>query len=157
MENIRYGKLGATDEEVINAAKMAHAHEFIKSQPSGYQSVVGDKGDKLSGGQKQRISIARAILRDAPILLLDEATSALDSRSEKVIQDAIKELSSGKTTIAIAHRLSTILSADKIVVMENGRITAIGGHEELLNESLVYKRLYDMQFGNRTESQDYDL
>ena len=157
MENIRYGKLGATDEEVINAARMAHAHEFIKSQPNGYQSVVGDKGDKLSGGQKQRISIARAILRDAPILLLDEATSALDSRSEKVIQDAIKELSSGKTTIAIAHRLSTILSADKIVVMENGRITAIGGHEELLNESFVYKRLYDMQFGNRTESQDYDL
>jgi len=157
MENIRYGKLGATDEEVINAAKMAYAHEFIESQPNGYQSIVGDKGDKLSGGQKQRISIARAILRDAPILLLDEATSALDSRSEKVIQDAIKELSSGKTTIAIAHRLSTILSADKIVVMENGRITAIGGHEELLKDSLVYKRLYDMQFGNRTETQDYDL
>ena len=152
MENIRYGKLGATDEEVINAAKMAYAHEFIESQPNGYQSIVGDKGDKLSGGQKQRISIARAILRDAPILLLDEATSALDSRSEKVIQDAIKELSSGKTTIAIAHRLSTILSADKIVVMENGRITAIGGHEELLKDSLVYKRLYDMQFGNRTET-----
>ena len=157
MENIRYGKLGATDEEVINAAKMAYAHEFIESQPNGYQSIVGDKGDKLSGGQKQRISIARAILRDAPILLLDEATSALDSRSEKVIQDAIKELSSGKTTIAIAHRLSTILSADKIVVMENGRITAIGDHEELLKDSLVYKRLYDMQFGNRTETQDYDL
>ena len=152
MENIRYGKLGATDEEVINAAKMAYAHEFIESQPNGYQSIVGDKGDKLSGGQKQRISIARAILRDAPILLLDEATSALDSRSEKVIQDAIKELSSGKTTIAIAHRLSTILSADKIVVMENGRITAIGGHEELLKDSFVYKRLYDMQFGNRTET-----
>ena len=153
MENIRYGKLGATDEEVINAAKMAYAHEFIESQPNGYQSIVGDKGDKLSGGQKQRISIARAILRDAPILLLDEATSALDSRSEKVIQDAIKELSSGKTTIAIAHRLSTILSADKIVVMENGRITAIGDHEELLKDSLVYKRLYDMQFGNRTRTE----
>ena len=98
-----------------------------------------------------------AILSDAPILLLDESTSAVDSRSEKVIQDAIKELSSGKTTIAIAHRLSTILSADKIVVMENGRITAIGDHEELLKGSLVYKRLYDMQFGNRTETQDYDL
>ena len=157
MENIRYGKLDASDEEVIGAAKMAHAHEFIELQPKGYQSVVGDKGDKLSGGQKQRISIARAILKNAPILLLDEATSALDSRSEKVIQGAIEELSSGKTTIAIAHRLSTILNADKIVVMENGRITAIGEHKELLKNSLVYKRLYDMQFGQRTESEDYDL
>jgi subfamily B ATP-binding cassette protein MsbA len=158
LENIRYGKLNAADEEVIEAAKMAHAHEFIEAQPNGYQSVVGDKGDKLSGGQKQRISIARAILRDAPILLLDEATSALDSRSEKVIQDAIKKLSNGKTTIAIAHRLSTILSADKIVVMENGRVTAIGEHEELLKNSLVYKRLYDMQFGQGMKSSyDYDL
>jgi len=158
LENIRYGKLDAADEEVIEAAKMAHAHEFIEAQPNGYQSVVGDKGDKLSGGQKQRISIARAILRDAPILLLDEATSALDSRSEKVIQDAIKKLSSGKTTIAIAHRLSTILSADKIVVMENGRVTAIGGHQELLKNSLVYKKLYDMQFGQGMKSSnDYDL
>ena len=157
MENIRYGKLDASDEEVIGAAKMAHAHEFIELQPKGYQSVVGDKGDKLSGGQKQRISIARAILKNAPILLLDEATSALDSRSEKVIQGAIEELSSGKTTIAIAHRLSTILNADKIVVMENGRITAIGEHKELLKNSLVYKRLYDMQFGQRIESEDYDL
>lgn len=158
LENIRYGKLDAADEDVIEAAKMAHAHEFIEAQPNGYQSVVGDKGDKLSGGQKQRISIARAILRDAPILLLDEATSALDSRSEKVIQDAIKKLSSGKTTIAIAHRLSTILSADKIVVMENGRVTAIGGHQELLKNSLVYKKLYDMQFGQGMKSSnDYDL
>tara|TARA_B100001057_G_scaffold11962_2_gene11317 strand:- start:1672 stop:3591 length:1920 start_codon:yes stop_codon:yes gene_type:complete len=158
MENIRYGQLDATDEEVIEAAKMAHAHEFIEAQANGYQSVVGDKGDKLSGGQKQRISIARAILRDAPILLLDEATSALDSRSEKVIQEAIKKLSNGKTTIAIAHRLSTILSADKIVVMENGRVTSIGGHQELLNNSLVYKRLYDMQFGQGMDSSsDYDL
>ena len=158
LENIRYGKLDAADEDVIEAAKMAHAHEFIEAQPNGYRSVVGDKGDKLSGGQKQRISIARAILRDAPILLLDEATSALDSRSEKVIQDAIKKLSSGKTTIAIAHRLSTILSADKIVVMENGRVTAIGGHQELLKNSLVYKKLYDMQFGQGMKSSnDYDL
>ena len=158
LENIRYGKLAAADEDVIEAAKMAHAHEFIEAQPNGYRSVVGDKGDKLSGGQKQRISIARAILRDAPILLLDEATSALDSRSEKVIQDAIKKLSSGKTTIAIAHRLSTILSADKIVVMENGRVTAIGGHQELLKNSLVYKKLYDMQFGQGMKSSnDYDL
>ena len=157
MENIRYGKLDASDEEVIGAAKMAHAHEFIELQPKGYQSVVGDKGDKLSGGQKQRISIARAILKNAPILLLDEATSALDSRSEKVIQGAIEELSSGKTTIAIAHRLSTILNADKIVVMENGRITAIGEHKELLKNSPVYKRLYDMQFGQRIKSEDYDL
>ena len=156
-ENIRYGKLDATKEEVIAAAKMAHAHEFIIDQEQGYDTIVGDKGDKLSGGQKQRISIARAILRDAPILLLDEATSALDSRSEKVIQEALQKLSKGRTSIAIAHRLSTILNADRIVVMERGRISAIGSHSELLDSSDTYQHLYRMQFGHDGVSADYEV
>ena len=156
-ENIRYGKLDATKEEVIAAAKMAHAHEFIIDQDQGYDTIVGDKGDKLSGGQKQRISIARAILRDAPILLLDEATSALDSRSEKVIQKALQKLLKDRTSIAIAHRLSTILNADKIVVMERGRVSAIGSHSELLDSSDTYQRLYRMQFGHDSASADYEV
>lgn len=156
-ENIRYGKLDATKEEVIAAAKMAHAHEFIIDQDQGYDTIVGDKGDKLSGGQKQRISIARAILRNAPILLLDEATSALDSRSEKVIQKALQKLSKDRTSIAIAHRLSTILNADKIVVMERGRVSAIGSHSELLDSSDTYQRLYHMQFGHDSASADYEV
>ena len=156
-ENIRYGKLDATKEEVIAVAKMAHAHEFIIDQDQGYDTIVGDKGDKLSGGQKQRISIARAILRDAPILLLDEATSALDSRSEKVIQEALQKLSKGRTSIAIAHRLSTILNADKIVVMERGRVSAIGSHSELLDSSDTYQHLYRMQFGHDRASADYEV
>ena len=156
-ENIRYGKLDATKEEVIAAAKMAHAHEFIIDQDQGYDTIVGDKGDKLSGGQKQRISIARAILRNAPILLLDEATSALDSRSEKVIQKALQKLSKDRTSIAIAHRLSTILNADKIVVMERGRVSAIGSHSELLDSSDTYQHLYRMQFGHDSASADYEV
>ena len=156
-ENIRYGKLDATKEEIIAAAKMAHAHEFIIDQEKGYETIVGDKGDKLSGGQKQRISIARAILRDAPILLLDEATSALDSRSEKVIQEALQKLSKGRTSIAIAHRLSTILNADKIVVMEGGRVSAIWSHSELLESSSTYQHLYNMQFGHEGISADYEV
>ena len=142
---------------VIVAAKMAHAHEFIIDQDQGYDTIVGDKGDKLSGGQKQRISIARAILRDAPILLLDEATSALDSRSEKVIQKALQKLLKDRTSIAIAHRLSTILNADKIVVMERGRVSAIGSHSELLDSSDTYQRLYRMQFGHDSASADYEV
>ncbi|NRB45284.1 MAG: ABC transporter ATP-binding protein [Verrucomicrobiales bacterium] len=156
-ENIRYGKLDATKEEVIAAAKMAHAHEFIIDQDQGYDTIVGDKGDKLSGGQKQRISIARAILRNAPILLLDEATSALDSRSEKVIQKALQKLLKDRTSIAIAHRLSTILNADKIVVMERGRVSAIGSHSELLDSSDTYQHLYRMQFGHDSASANYEV
>ncbi len=146
--NIRYGRFEATDEEVIEAAKLAHADEFIVQQPRGYQTVIGDKGCMISGGQQQRLAIARALLKNAPILLLDEATSALDSESELAIQSALELLSSGRTVIAIAHRLSTILKADKILVMDQGRIVEVGSHEELLAESTIYRRLYNIQFRN---------
>jgi subfamily B ATP-binding cassette protein MsbA len=146
MENIRYGRLNAKDEEIIEAAKKAHAHEFITLQERGYDTEVGDMGGKLSGGQKQRISIARAILRNAPILLLDEATSALDTESEKVIKDALHTLTSGKTVIAIAHRLSTILEANQIIVMRDGKMLDVGPHAELLQRCELYQRLYQLQF-----------
>src|SRR6266852_1590117 len=144
--NIQFGRLGATPEEVYAAARTAFAHDFIIAQPKGYETVIGDKGCLLSGGQQQRLAIARALLKNAPILLLDEATSSLDSESEKQIQQALERLAAGKTVIAIAHRLSTILSADQIVVMDIGRIKEIGTHAELLDKSGYYRRLYDMQF-----------
>ncbi len=150
MENIRYGRLDASDEEVIEAAKKAHVHDFVMDIQGGYDAVVGDSGCNLSGGQKQRVSIARAILRNAPILLLDEATSALDTESEKIIQEAIHLLSEGKTVIAIAHRLSTILGADQIVVMQRGRVKGIGPHQELLQTSKLYQRLYQLQYREGT-------
>jgi subfamily B ATP-binding cassette protein MsbA len=146
LENIRYGRLDASRDEVIEAAKKAHAHEFIEQIGGGYDAVVGEGGCKLSGGQKQRLSIARAILRNAPILLLDEATSALDTESEKIIQDAIQVLSEGKTVVAIAHRLSTILEADQIVVMDQGYILDRGAHSELLVRNPMYQKLYHLQF-----------
>jgi subfamily B ATP-binding cassette protein MsbA len=145
-ENIRFGRLDATKAEIEEAARMAHAHEFILAQPRGYETLVGDKGSLLSGGQQQRLAIARALLKAAPILLLDEATSALDSESEKMIQDALEQLSKGRTVIAIAHRLSTILGSDMIVVMDQGRIVATGTHAELLNSSELYSNLYRLQF-----------
>jgi subfamily B ATP-binding cassette protein MsbA len=154
LNNIRFGRLDATDEEVYAAATTAYAHDFINAQPQGYNTVIGDKGCLLSGGQQQRLAIARALLKNAPILLLDEATSALDSESEKQIQLALETLSEGRTVIAIAHRLSTILSADQIVVMEQGRIKEIGTHAELLDQSGTYRRLYDMQFKHGEEERD---
>ena len=149
--NIQFGRLDATAEEIYAAARTAFAHDFIMAQPNGYKTVIGDKGCLLSGGQQQRLAIARALLKNAPILLLDEATSSLDSESEKQIQHALERLSAGRTVIAIAHRLSTILSADQIVVMEQGRIKEIGTHAELLDKSGYYRRLYDMQFQRGVE------
>lgn len=147
-ENIRFGRLDATQAEIEEAARLAHAHDFITAQPQGYQTVVGDKGCLLSGGQQQRLAIARALLKAAPVLLLDEATSALDSESERMIQDALEKLSRGRTVIAIAHRLSTVLGSDMIVVMDHGRIVAAGTHAELLNSSEVYSNLYRLQFSH---------
>lgn len=144
--NIRYGRLDATDEEIEKAAELAHAHEFILEQQDGYDTMLGDKGATISGGQQQRISIARAILRNAPILFLDEATSALDSEAERAIQDAIEELSKGKTVIAIAHRLSTVLDSDEIIVMSEGNVVDSAPHEVLLERCEEYQRLYELQF-----------
>ncbi|MEC8664592.1 MAG: ABC transporter ATP-binding protein [Pseudomonadota bacterium] len=146
-DNIRYGCLDATDEDIIDAAKKAHAHDFIKDLPKGYETMVGERGLKLSGGQRQRIAIARAILKNAPILILDEATSALDSESEQLIQDSLFELMKGKTVIAIAHRLSTIAKLDRLIVMEQGRIVEDGNHEALLKSKGHYAKLWDMQSG----------
>ena len=151
-KNIAYGRLEATREEVIDAAKQAHAHEFILAQQNGYDTVVGDKGCMLSGGQQQRIAIARTLLKNAPVLLLDEATSALDSASEKQIQAALEALASGRTVIAIAHRLSTILKADKILVLESGRLEEVGTHAELLDKAGIYKKLYTIQFNQNPHS-----
>ena len=145
-ENIRCGRPGATDEEVLAAAKAAYALDFLEALPDGLSSHLGEKGVRLSGGQKQRIAIARAIIRDPQILLLDEATSALDSESEQYVQKALAPFSKGRTTLVIAHRLSTVLNADRIVVMNDGQIDAIGNHEDLMQESALYKRLASLQF-----------
>jgi len=146
-ENIAYGKPDATDEEIIEVAKKAQAHDFISQLPEGYNTLVGERGIKLSGGQKQRVAIARAMLKDAPILVLDEATSALDSESEVEIQKALHFLMNGKTVIAIAHRLSTLREMDRIIVLENGKIIEDGTHETLSHFGGVYQRLWDHQAG----------
>ena len=148
MENIRYGKLKAADQEIFEAARRAQAHEFILEQPEGYATRVGERGAKLSGGQRQRIAIARAMLKDAPILLLDEATSALDSESELLVQQALNRLMKGRTTLVVAHRLSTIESADIIYVLEKGAVVEQGTHKELLKRNGLYTRLYQLQFRN---------
>lgn len=145
-ENIAYGKLGATDDEIEAVARAAHAHEFIVEFPDGYDTVVGERGVKLSGGQRQRIAIARALLKNSAILILDEATSSLDSESERLVQDALETLMQGRTTFVIAHRLSTVRRADRIIVLEGGRLVEEGTHDELMTGGGLYKRLYEIQF-----------
>ncbi|MFA6486675.1 MAG: ABC transporter ATP-binding protein [Candidatus Magasanikbacteria bacterium] len=148
LENIRYGRFDATDEEVYEAAQMAHCHEFISEFPDGYKTFVGERGMKLSGGERQRVAIARAILRNAPILIMDEATSSLDSESEKLIQDALTNLMKNKTVITVAHRLSTIMKMDRIVVIGNGGIVEQGTHAQLLKEKNgLYQKLWSIQAG----------
>jgi ATP-binding cassette, subfamily B, bacterial len=146
LENIRYGRPDASDAEVQAAAKAAFAHDFIMALPEGYATYLGERGVRLSGGQRQRISIARAMLKNPPLLLLDEATSALDAESERMVQAALEAAMAGRTTIVIAHRLSTVLKADRIVVMEAGRIVDIGTHGELVERGGLYARLAAMQF-----------
>lgn len=150
-ENISYGQPNASETQIIDAAKKAHAHEFIKDLPDQYQTLVGERGVKLSGGQRQRIAIARAMLKDAPILILDEATSALDSESEKLIQDALWKLMEGRTAIVIAHRLSTVQKMNRIIVLEGGKIVEQGSHTELLSKKGVYSRLWKHQSGGFLE------
>jgi subfamily B ATP-binding cassette protein MsbA len=144
-DNILYGNLEATEEQVINAAKAANAHNFILETPKGYQSQIGERGTKLSGGQRQRLAIARAILKNPRVLILDEATSALDTESEKLVQSALDKLMVGRTSFVIAHRLSTIVHADLILVMDKGEIVEQGTHEELLAKGKIYSNLTKMQ------------
>ena len=148
LENIRFGRPSATDEEVVQAARDAAADEFIERLPDGYQTFLGERGQRLSGGQRQRIAIARAFLRNPPVLLLDEATSSLDAASERLVQEAMQSLKQGRTTLIIAHRLATTVNADRIVVLDEGRIVAIGRHNELLTRSALYARLCQLQLDN---------
>ena len=146
LANIAYGSPGATREQVEDAAQAANASSFIAALPHGYDTMLGERGTRLSGGQRQRIAIARALLRDSPILILDEATSALDTESERLVQQAIERLMHHRTVLVIAHRLATVRNADEIVVLEAGRVVQRGTHEELLQTSGLYRRLYDLQF-----------
>jgi subfamily B ATP-binding cassette protein MsbA len=149
--NIAYGRPDVKKELVVQAAQNALAHDFILGMPQGYETVIGEKGFRLSGGERQRMAIARAILKDAPILILDEATSALDAESESLVQIALANLMQDRTVLVIAHRLGTIRRANRIAVLEDGRITAIGSHDELLNISPTYQRLYQLQFMDMPE------
>ena len=145
LDNIRYGNREATEEEVAAASRAAHAHDFIMSFPDQYQTIVGEKGINVSGGQRQRIAIARAIVKNPRILLLDEATSALDSESERLVQEALEQLMKGRTTFVIAHRLTTIQRADRILVLNKGRLVETGTHAELMDRKGLYQYLYTLR------------
>ena len=157
MENIRFGNPGASDAEVEQAAIAAAAHDFIVHLPDGYDTFLGEKGMRLSGGQRQRIAIARAILKDPPILLLDEATSSLDSESERLVQAALEGLMEDRTTIIIAHRLSTVKKADRILVMDQGRIVDDGTHQELMRRCDLYHEMYSAQADKYIREEETDL
>jgi len=144
-ENIAYGRPEATDEEIIEAAKMANAHEFIARMPHGYDTLVGERGFTLSGGQRQRLGIARAVVRNSPILILDEPTAALDPEAEMIVMEALENLMEGRTVITIAHRLSTICDADKIFVLRDGKVHEQGTHDELMEKEGMYSGLYTVQ------------
>lgn len=153
-ENIRYGKLSASTEEIVEAAKKANAHDFIMALPDGYNTDIGQRGVKLSGGQKQRLSIARVFLKNPPVLIFDEATSSLDNESERVVQDSLEELAKNRTTFVIAHRLSTIRNAKRILVLTDRGIEEQGTHEELIGLGGIYARLYNMQFDSTFAAAD---
>jgi subfamily B ATP-binding cassette protein MsbA len=152
--NIAYGRPSATREEIEQAARAAHAHEFITALARGYDSTIGERGQRLSGGQRQRLAIARALLKDSPLLVLDEATSSLDTESEMLVQGALANLMKNRTSFVIAHRLSTIRRADAIIVMDRGRVVEVGRHDELLARGSLYARLYELQLleGRRTQT-----
>jgi ATP-binding cassette subfamily B protein len=150
--NIRYGRPGSTQEDVVHAAKRAQIHELIESHPEGYNILVGERGLKLSGGEKQRVAIARMVLKGAPILVFDEATSSLDSRSEKAIQSAIEDVSRGNTTLIIAHRLSTITHADQIIVLDHGRVAEQGNHASLIEEDGLYAQMWKLQQASESKN-----
>jgi len=156
-ENIAFGKMDAGEDEVIDAAKAAQAHDFIMSMPDGYQTMISEGGENLSGGQRQRINIARAIIRDTPIVILDEPATALDAKSEAMIREALQKLTRNKTTFIIAHRFSTIAHADKILLLDRGKLVAYGTHDQLLQNSNQYKELYEYQFGQTAEQESAKL
>ena len=150
LENIRYGRPKATDDEVHQAAQLAEVSEFVNELPDGWRTLVGEGGHRLSGGQRQRLAIARAVLKDAPLLILDEATSAVDNETEAALQRSINKITLNRTAVIIAHRLSTVRNADRILVLENGDITEDGTHEELVEMSGVYARMWAVQTGQKT-------